>query len=166
MKNIFDNGAESTEQESEAGYNESRVYELGFHLDPELPQEEAKKTYQALRTSMGAAGTIVAEGEPQKVQLAYTISRSVDHLRRDYDSAYFAWIAYEADTTGHAAILEAAKAEGNIIRFMDIRTEREAAEHAAEMHEFYAKAAELQNTQAPDEVLDTELDAALKEAEA
>lgn len=165
MKNEIDNGAVGTELEQEAGYNESRVYELGFHLDPELPQEEAKKTYQSLREKMAAAGTIVAEGEPQKVQLAYTISRSENHIRRDFDSAYFAWIAYEADTKGHDAVLETAKAEIRIIRFIDIRTDRAAAEHAAEMHEIYAKAALQQGTESVvEDVVDAELDAALKEA--
>ncbi len=74
MNTEIENGAGSTEQELEAGYNESRVYELGFHIDPELPQEEVKKTYQALREK---ASSLVAEGEPQKIPLAYTISRKV-----------------------------------------------------------------------------------------
>ena len=162
MKKEFDNGAEGTEPETEAGYNESRVYELGFHLDPELPQDEAKKTYQALRDVISSNGTIVAEGVPQKVQLAYTISRSVDHMRRDYDSAYFAWIAYSTEGAGHDTVLSAARAEMNIIRFLDIRTEKEAAEHAAEMHEIYAKAAEQQHA-VPEDVVETDLDAALKD---
>ena len=162
MKKEIDHGAEGTELETEAGYNESRVYELGFHLDPELPSEEAKKTYQALRDTIGASGTIIAEGEPQKVQLAYTISRSVDHMRRDYDNAYFAWIAYEAEGAGHETVLAAARAEMNIIRFLDIRTEKELALHAAAMHEIYAKAAAL-NGAPVEEAPDTDLDAALKE---
>jgi ribosomal protein S6 len=164
MKKEIDHGAEGTELETEAGYNESRVYELGFHLDPELPTEEAKKVYQALREVVRANGTVIAEGDPQKVQLAYTISRSVDHMRRDYDTAYFAWIAYEAEGPGHDAVTLAAKSEGNIIRFLDIRTEKEVALHAAEMHEIFAKAAEQKPVL--DEVSDIELDAALKDTEA
>jgi len=164
MKKEIDHGAEGTELETEAGYNESRVYELGFHLDPELPTEEAKKIYQALREVVRSNGTVVAEGDPQKVQLAYTISRSVDHMRRDYDTAYFAWIAYEAEGPGHDAVTAAAKNEQNIIRFLDIRTEKEVAIHAAEMHEIFAKSAELKASS--DDVSDTELDAALKDTEA
>ncbi|MGK4455948.1 hypothetical protein, partial [Klebsiella pneumoniae] len=53
---------------------EPRVYELGFHLDPELPQEEAKKTYQSLKDLItNNGGSLVAEGEPEKIALAYTI---------------------------------------------------------------------------------------------
>ncbi len=163
MKKEIDHGAEGTEPTTEAGYNESRVYELGFHLDPELPTEEAKKIYQSLREVVRSNGTVVAEGDPQKVQLAYTISRSVDHLRRDYDTAYFAWIAYEAEGPGHGAVTLAAKNETNIIRFLDIRTEKEVALHAAQMHEMFAKTAEQV---ALDDVSDSELDAALKDTDA
>jgi ribosomal protein S6 len=160
MNTDIENGAGSTEQELEAGYNESRVYELGFHIDPELPQEEVKKTYQALREK---AGTLVAEGEPQKIPLAYTISHKVQGGgRRDFDSAYFAWIAYEADRAGHEAMLEAAASEPRLVRYIDLRTDRESATHAAQMHEIYAKMGEV--AQAESEVNDTELDAALKEA--
>lgn len=160
MNTDIEHGAGSTEQELEAGYNESRVYELGFHIDPELPQEEVKKTYQALREK---ASKLVTEGEPQKIPLAYTISQKVQGGgRRDFDTAYFAWFAYEADAAEHEAIVEAAKAEARLIRFIDLRTDAETAKHAAEMHEIYAKMGEGQQTDG--EVSDTELDAALKEA--
>lgn len=160
MNTDIEHGAGSTEQELETGYNESRVYELGFHIDPELPQEEVKKTYQSLREK---ASQLVAEGEPQKIPLAYTISQKVQGGgRRDFDTAYFAWFAYEADSAEHEAIVEAAKTEGRIIRFIDLRTDAETAKHAAEMHEIYAKMGEVQQTEG--EVSDTELDAALKEA--
>ena len=165
MKKESDHGAEGTEQELEAGYNESRVYELGFHLDSELPSEEVKKTYQALRDIISGAGTIIAEGEPLKIPLAYTISRSEQAGRRDFTSAFFCWIAYEAEGPGHDAVLEAAKAEGRIIRFLDLRTTKDAAKHSEEMAEIYAKMPMEGAEGAPEEeVLDVELDAALKEA--
>ena len=59
--------------------SEPRVYELGFHLDPELSSEEVKKAYESTREFIAKKSTIVAEGEPQMVQLAYTIS----HEHRD-----------------------------------------------------------------------------------
>lgn len=160
MNTEIEHGAGSTEQELAAGNNETRVYELGFHIDPELPQEEVKKTYQALREK---ASSLVAEGEPQKIPLAYTISQKVQGGgRRDFDSAYFAWFAYEATGAEHEAIVEAAKAEGRLIRFIDLRTDVETAKHAAEMHEMYARMGESRSEDT--EVSDTELDAALKEA--
>jgi ribosomal protein S6 len=163
MKKESDHGAEGTEQELEAGYNESRVYELGFHLDSELPTEEVKKTYQALRDIVAGVGTIVAEGEPVKVPLAYTIARAEQNGRRDFTSAFFCWIAYETEGEGHDKVLDAVKAEARVVRFLDLRTTKDAAKHSAEMAEIYAKMPE--NTGAPEEdVSEVELDAALKDA--
>src|SRR5690348_11260301 len=85
----------------DADHAELRVYELGFHLDPELSVEDAKKAYQGIRSVAEAAGSIVAEGEPTKIPLAYTVSRGEVAGRRDFDSSYFCWVAYEADGAGH-----------------------------------------------------------------
>jgi ribosomal protein S6 len=142
---------------------ETRVYELGFHLDGELPQEEVKKAYQGMRDRITAVGTVVAEGEPTKVPLAYTISRQETTGRRDFDSAFFCWIAYEADGAGHDDLLEFVKSQSSIIRYLDIRTTKDAAKHAAEMHELFARAA-LENPASEDDVSEVELDAALKDA--
>src|SRR6185369_12493415 len=96
----------STDETVDAG-SDPRVYELGFHLDSELPIEEVKKAYQGVRDLIAEKGTIVAEGEPQMTQLAYTISRQEVAGRRDFDSAYFSWIVYEALPTAHTEILSA-----------------------------------------------------------
>jgi ribosomal protein S6 len=144
---------------------ETRVYELGFHLDPELPQEEMKKVYQSIRDRITAVGTVIAEGEPTKIPLAYTISRQETTGRRDFDSAFFCWIAYEADGAGHEDIASFARSQSAIVRFLDIRTTKDAAKHSAEMHELFAKEAlKSEASDEEEEVSDVELDAALKEA--
>jgi ribosomal protein S6 len=140
--------------------NEPRVYELGFHLDPELPTEEVKKAYQAVHELVTGKGALVAEGEPMKIQLAYTISRQETAGRRDFDSAYFAWIVYEALATDHADIIAAANADKRIIRFIDLLTTKDAARHSVEMRELSLKTSE--RTEDPEAVAGAELDAALE----
>ena len=120
---------------------ETRVYELGFHLDPELAQEDVKKAYQAVRDRISAMGTIVAEGEPTKIPLAYTISRMETTGRRDFDTAFFCWIAYETNGQGHEDIATMARENTQIVRFLDVRTTKDAAQHSAEMQEIFAQAA-------------------------
>ncbi len=139
---------------------EARVYELGFHLDPELPSEEVKKAYQEIRAFIAGMGTIVAEGEPEKIQLAYTISRQETAGRRDFDSAYFAWIVYEATPLNHAEILTSADVDKRIIRFIDLLTTKDAARHAVEMHELSLKVPG--RTEETETAPDAELDAALE----
>lgn len=141
---------------------EPRVYELGFHLDPELPTEEVKKAYQAIRELLASKGSVIAEVEPEKIQLAYTISRQEVAGRRDFNSAYFAWIVYETVATSHAEIISAADANKAIIRFIDLITTKDAARHALEVHELLEKAPAPESD--PEEVLNTEIDAALETA--
>jgi len=154
------NEERSEREEADADHTDLRVYELGFHLDPELSADEAKKAYQGIRTKIEGAGAVVAEGEPQKIQLAYTVSRTEAGGRRDFDASWFAWMAYEADGAGHEAVAESARAESRIFRFLDVRTDKEAAQHSAEMHELMAKASAEEGGE---EASDAELDNALKE---
>lgn len=151
---------DETSGELDASHTELRVYELGFHIDPELPNEEVKKVWDTVRTGVEKAGTVIAVGEPQKIQLAYTVSRSETGGRRDFDASNFAWIAYEADGKGHEVVTALAGATTSIFRFLDVRTEKEAAKHFSEMQELLAKVPEPETTE--EEVSETELDNALK----
>src|SRR3989344_8626878 len=164
-----DKGAESREDIEIAGIDEtlseegcgSRVYELGFHLDPELPSEEVKKAYQAIKEEVGKQGSLVAEGDPEKIPLAYTISRQEQSGRRDFDSSFFAWIAYETSAPNHAKVLEAAKADVRVIRFIDVITSKDAARHAAEMRLMATKiTAEVREEGVSDEQIDDALERA------
>jgi ribosomal protein S6 len=158
---------ETPEVDDAADHAEMRVYELGFHIDAELPQEEAKQTYQSFKDLIAKNGSVVAEGELEKIPLAYTISRMETTGRRDFNSAYFGWIAYEAAGAGHAAITEGVRANTKVVRFLDIRTTKDAAKHAAEMHEIYMKMPVEEIDSSEEEtapVVDTEIDAVLKEA--
>ncbi len=140
--------------------SDPRVYELGFHLDPDLPVEEVKKAYSGVREFIFGKGTIVAEGGPQKIQLAYTISRQETSGRRDFDSAYFAWVVYETPAENHAKIITMASENKKIIRFIDLLTTKDSARHSAEMREISMKTQE--RTEDTEEVVGTELDAALE----
>jgi len=140
--------------------DEPRVYELGFHLDSELPTEEVKKTYQATLESITSRGTLIAEGEPMKIKLAYTISRQETAGRRDFDSAFFSWIVYETTPEKHAEVISAANTDKRIIRFIDLLTTKDAARHAVEMREIAMKTPE--HTEDPEEAAGAALDAALE----
>ena len=139
---------------------EPRVYELGFHLDPELPTEKVKKAYQTIREFIAEKGAVVAESESQKIPLPYTISRQETSGRRHFDSAFFAWIVYETSASDHAEILKMASADKSIIRFIDLLTTKVAARHAVEMREISVKTQE--RIEEPEEVASTDLDVALE----
>jgi ribosomal protein S6 len=156
-------GAADAEMENDA---ESRVYELGMHLDPELPVEEVKKVCSALHKLLAEQGAVVvAEVEPEKIALAYTISRQEVAGRRDFDSAYFAWIVYEATIAAHESIVAAVRANSHIVRCIDLTTTKDAARHALEAHELSKKTVPVAESAIPaDETMTAELDVALESA--
>lgn len=143
---------------------QARVYEIAFHIDPELPTEEAKKVFEGIRTTVQAAGPIFAESAPKKIQLAYTITKSDTAGRRDFDTAFFAWIAYEAQAAGHDAVLAAVRDEARIFRSLDLRTTKEQAEHMAELEQIAATTESMPSGDEAEDVSDAELSAALEEA--
>src|SRR3989344_4760775 len=162
-----DEQGEDIETGLPAQAGEARVYELGFHLDPGLATEEAKSAYQAIRALIGGKASISAEGEPEKVALAYTISRagpSDARARRDFDSAYFAWIAYETPVAAHGEIVAAAGADARIIRFIDLTTDKDTARAALERAELAAKVSERTDETTEAVADDVALDAALESA--
>jgi len=160
-----DMGMEASEIVDDGG-SEPRVYELGFHLDPELSSEEVKNAYEAIRGIIVKNSTMVAEGEPQMIQLAYTISRqgsSDAPTRRDFNSAYFCWIVYEAPAENHAEIVSAANADKRIIRFINLLTTKDVARHSVEIREIALKASERAK-EPEEETVGADLDAALEHA--
>lgn len=152
----------SAQETLESESSESCVYELGFHLDPELPTEEVKKAYQSMRSVIDEKGVIIAESEPVRIQLAYTISRQEVSGRRDFDSAYFSWIVYEVSAENHAEIVKSVSADKRIVRFIDLRTTKDAARHSVELREISMKTPATQEDQ--EAAIGTELDIALESA--
>jgi ribosomal protein S6 len=161
-KNKDMEGDEMLDGSLPAQTGEPRVYELGFHLDPELPTEEVKKAYQGIRDFIASKSDIVAESAPEKIQLAYTISRQETTGRRDFDSACFSWVVYEATPEAHAEVVSLAGGEKRVVRFIDLLTTKEAARHALEMQELALKTPEV--AEEAGAAAGAELDAALENA--
>ena len=108
------------------GGNETRLYEVSYLLNPALAEENAEKEASALRNVLIKEGaTILYEGKPKTISLAYPISKSIEHKKTVYENAYFGWFAFEKG----AGILEVkahfSKNE-SVIRFLIINTIKEA----------------------------------------
>ncbi len=142
-----------------------RVYELGFHIDPDLPIEEVKKEYQTIHKLISEKNDVVAEVEPEKIQLAYTISRQDVSGRRDFSTAYFAWIVYESSASDHDNIINAMGTDKHIVRFIDLITTKDSARHALNVHNLLIKPKEEEAPSEEEKVLDTEINAALANTE-
>ncbi len=154
---------DSQEEENSGNGAEPRVYELGFHIDPELSHEDVKRIFQEIKAAAAEAGTVIATNEPEKMQLAYTISHMEHTGRHDFAASFFVWVAYEATSEAHKEVIGAANNEKDIFRFIDLITTKEAALHAAEQYEMRMHVSDEPTTK-EEAVSEDQLNAALEEA--
>ncbi|HEC93763.1 MAG TPA: hypothetical protein ENI56_00075 [Candidatus Kaiserbacteria bacterium] len=138
---------ETPNEESDSDHLELRVYELGFHIDPDLPKQKIKELFQSIKNNIADAGTVITIGEPHRLRLAYTISRMERTGRHDFSSAFFGWVVYQSDGEAHARIIDMIKEHNDVFRYIDVRTTKEAAEHAAIQYEEWYRHTQKQDMQ-------------------
>ncbi|MFQ5541109.1 MAG: 30S ribosomal protein S6 [Candidatus Paceibacteria bacterium] len=116
---------------ADEGTDESRVYELGYHLLPTLDESAVGAVAEKIAGVLKDAGAeAVGERAPNRIDLAYAIEYEVEGKRRSFNSAYFGWIAFEATASALSGIEAALKTDGSILRFLLIKTTRDAVESA------------------------------------
>jgi len=107
-------------------HTEPRIYELGYHLIPTLAEEQIPKASGAVRGMIERISKdIIAEELPVFIDLAYQVIKTVEHKNKRFDEAYFGWIKFEAEPAGIAALEEELKKDGNVLRYLIVKTLRE-----------------------------------------
>lgn len=107
-------------------HTELRVYELGYHLVPTIPEEKIPEVSGAVRGMIEKLpGTIVAEELPVFIDLAYQVIKTINHKNKRFDDAYFGWVKFEATPEGARALEEALKKDENILRSLVVKTLKE-----------------------------------------
>lgn len=133
------------------------VYEVAFHIDPHLSETNVRKTYDAVRQQIEQTATaLIAESEPKRMSLAYTITHTQDGHKKNYNNAFFAWITYEGHPEQQAEITELLQENESIIRHLCVKTTKEAALFAQERE--HEQKAVKQNTETEQEVSEEDLD--------
>jgi len=99
------------------------VYEVGFHLVPQVGDDGVAAVVEKIRKALGDA-EIIAEGFPAKMSLAYTVERSDQGKREKFSESYFGFIKFAApgDTI---AVLEEALKTPQVLRHLIVHTTRE-----------------------------------------
>ncbi len=98
------------------------VYEIGFHLIPTTGEEEVGARAADVRAFIEeAGGTIIEEGFPALISLAYTIVAKAGK----FDRAYFGWTKFESAPTVIAHLKEFADHNPSIFRYLIIKTTRD-----------------------------------------
>ena len=113
-------------QETSPENEGAHVYELGYHLIPTLTTAEIEQEVSLLKEHIEKnGGTIISEGQPALVDLAYTMVKKQEGKNAPFDKAYFGWIKFEGTGEAAVAVKEGTDGHKNILRFIVIKTVRE-----------------------------------------
>ncbi len=102
---------------------EPRVYELGFLLSPAVREEDLDARVDEIKAIItGTTGTILSEGRPEFIDLAYEMSRIINNKRVRFNQGYFGWIKFSTTPDQINAIGDALEKNLLIIRNLLITT--------------------------------------------
>ena len=114
---------EKVEKLEEGG---GQVYELGYHIVSTVAEENLPKEVEALKAIvLKDGGSLVSEGEPKLINLAYSMTKSVADIKKKFNTAYFGWLKFETKSELIPMIKKAVDAYPNILRYLLIKTVRE-----------------------------------------
>ena len=101
----------------------NRTYELGYLLVPNTPEPEVDSAVEALKAVIQKeGGSIVAEGAPEFIDLAYTMEKSVASKKYKYSQGYFGFIKFDVAPESLELIKKALDSNKSLIRYILLKT--------------------------------------------
>ncbi len=126
-----------------------RVYELAFLVSPTISEEKVAEQATRIRAIVEKKGAyILSEEFPKFRQLSYVLTKPLGGKNEKYSSAYFGWVKFESGSDTLADIKTDVEHEGGIVRFLIVKTDREAKFPAKPA--FWRKDAPKRETQKPE----------------
>lgn len=108
--------------------DESRVYEVSFHIVPSGGEEGALKEFEAIRTLLESKKAVILGQEvPHSMTFAYEIQKDIERKRHTFPNGYFGWFVFEATPEAAHSIKETMNTMNPVIRFLLVKTVKEAA---------------------------------------
>lgn len=105
---------------------EPRIYEVGYLLSPAVREEDLAGRVDDLKASLTKIGaSVIAEGNPEFIDLAYEMSRIIDNKRVRFNQGYFGWIKFDVEPAKLEVVKEFFDTNTLIIRSLIISTVRE-----------------------------------------
>lgn len=101
------------------------VYELGYLVLPSIAEDDLAKVSGNIKNAIKKAGGTDFDGEePVKIDLAYTMSKTVGASRYVVNDAYIGWVKFEAEPGSVSGIKSDVEKMGEVLRFLIIKAPR------------------------------------------
>ena len=102
-----------------------KIYEVSFHLVPEMDEEAAARLAEDLRSAIADKNEVLGTEEIQRIDLTYTIRHRVrrsDGSYNRYNEAYFGAIKFRAPTSYVTTLDESLRKNESVLRFLIVET--------------------------------------------
>jgi len=104
----------------------TRTYELGYILAPTVPETEVSVAIDGFKSAISALeGTILGEGAPEFIDLAYTMEKSIASKKYKYSQGYFGWIKFDATPEAMEGLKKTLDGIHELVRYILIKTSAE-----------------------------------------
>ena len=106
---------------------ETKIYEIGYLLTPELLEGAVAEEVNALKTLVldKLGGIEISSEMPKPIGLAYEMRKKVSGKTERYNKAHFGWIKFELSPESIAGAKSYLEGNAKVIRFLIIKTVRE-----------------------------------------
>jgi ribosomal protein S6 len=136
-------------KEKDERLDEISVYEIGFHILPNVPEEKLPEIVLKLKDSITSNdGEILTEEFPKMTILAYDIKKRVETKYVSFNKAFFGWVKFEALRSSLEKIEKETKANQNVLRFIIVKTVRENTLHTPKIP-MMARSANVEEAKIP-----------------
>ena len=117
---------EVEENVSEEKESRVSVYEVGYIMVPTIAEENLGGEVTSFKDMFLENGaSFISDEYPKLIELAYTMSRSINNKRQKFSYGYFGWVKFECNTDQAKVIKEILDKNEKLVRFLFIKTVRE-----------------------------------------
>ncbi len=121
-RGVMDVGDEKEIEDLEAVGTE-QIYELGYLLSPALSEELVLGEVRYIHSLITErSGSILGEGHPRLVHLAYRMEKTVAHKKQVFETAFFGWVKCTVNSTHTEGIARLLKEREHLIRFLLVKS--------------------------------------------
>ncbi len=103
---------------------QTRLYECGYVLVPTIPESEVPTAVDAIKSLITSAGaTITVSPDPEYIDLAYTMEKTVGSKKSKYSQGYFGFIKFETTPDTLEQIKKSLDAHLELVRYILLKTD-------------------------------------------
>ena len=114
-----------SQEENTVDINETKLYELAFNIIPTINDAEVKEVFDGIKDMVSKIGKVVASSEPAHIPLAYVMEKSIDTKKQKYNTAYFAWLKFDAAPEVIDQLQKDLDLNKAVLRYMVIKSDKE-----------------------------------------